>query len=208
LRYIDDRCLDTKVILFFSVRTEEDIIFKDELERLEARLPHVELTIVPTRRDNGETRHLSREQIVWELGEIPSHTFFLCGPEAFMDHVRGILLSLDVDPSKILQERFGGKKLAAQTELEPETLDATIEFARSGRSCSFSTNRTLLDTAELNGVSIPASCRQGQCGTCATRLLKGEARMDSEDGLDPALKAQGYVLACVARASGNVSIDA
>jgi hypothetical protein len=32
--------------------------------------------------------------------------------------------------------------------------------------------------------------------------------MDCEDGLDPALKAQGYVLACVARAKGNVRIDA
>jgi ferredoxin-NADP reductase len=208
LRYIDDRCLDTKVVLFFSVRTEQDIIYDVELERLEARLPSFERIIVPTRRDNGETCHLSRERIVWELGEIPTHTFFLCGPEGYMDHVKGILLSLDVDPSNILQERFGGKKLAASHDLETEILDAKIEFTQSGRTCGFSAGRTLLDTAELNGISIPSSCRQGQCGTCATRLLDGIATMDCEDGLDPALKAQGYVLACVARAQGNVRIDA
>jgi ferredoxin-NADP reductase len=208
LRYIDDRCLDTKVVLFFSVRTRQDIIYDGELERLEARLPDFERIIVPTRRENGETCHLSRERIVWELGEIPTHTFFLCGPEGYMDHVRGILLSLDVDPSRILQETFGGKKLAAQTGPETETLDATIEFTRVGRSFSFSTGRTLLETAELNGISIPSSCRQGQCGTCATRVLEGDARMECEDGLDPALKAQGYVLACVARARGNVRVDA
>jgi ferredoxin-NADP reductase len=208
LRYIDDRCLDTKAVLFFSVRTGQDIIFKDELERLEARLPLVKVVIVPTRRDTGEVRHLSREEIVWELDELRSHTFFMCGPEAFMDHVRGILQSLDVDPSQVLQERFGGKALAAQTDVGAEILDAKIEFNRSGRSCGFSTNRTLLEAAEMNGVSIPSSCRQGQCGTCATRLLDGDANMDCEDGLDPALKAQGYVLACVARAKGNVRIDA
>jgi len=208
IRYIDDRCLDTKVVLFFSVRTQQDIIFDSELQRLEARLPNFERIIVPTRRDNGEARHLSRELIVWELDEVPTHTFFLCGPEAFMDHVRGILLSLDVDPSRILQETFGGKKLIASKELETETLDGTIEFARSGRTCGFSTGRTLLETAELNGISIPSSCRQGQCGTCATRLLSGVATMDCQDGLDPALKAQGYVLACVARAQGNVRCDA
>jgi len=208
LRYIDDRCLDTKVVLFFCVRTQQDIIYDGELERLEARLPNFERIIVPTRRDNGETCHLSRERIAWELAEIPTHTFFLCGPEAFMDHVRGILLSLNVDPSRILQERFGGKKLAATTELETTPLDGTIEFARSGRTCGLSTGRTILETAELNGVSIPSSCRQGQCGTCATRLLSGVATMDCEDGLDPALKAQGYVLACVARAQGNVRCDA
>ena len=162
LRYIDDRCLDTKAVLFFSVRTEQDIIFESELERLEARLPNFERIIVPTRRGNGEARHLSRELIVWELGEIHTHTFFLCGPEAFMEHVRGILLSSDVEPSRILQERFGGKKLAAQNELKTETLDATIEFTRSGRTCSFSTDRTLLETAEINGINIPASCRHGR----------------------------------------------
>jgi len=208
LRYIDDRCLDTKVVLFFSVRTRQDIIYDGELERLEARLPNFERIIVPTRLDNGETCHLNRERIVWELGGIPTHTFFLCGPEGYMDHVRGILLSLDVDPSRILQEKFGGKKLAVQNESETATLDATIEFTRSGRTCGFSTGRTLLETAELNGIGIPSSCRQGQCGTCATRLLGGVAAMDCEDGLDPALKAQGYVLACVARAQGNVRVDA
>jgi ferredoxin-NADP reductase len=208
LRFIDDRCLDTKVVLFYSVRTEQDIIFDGELERLEARLPNFERIIVPTQRDKGEAHHLSRELIVWELDEIPARTFFLCGPKAFMDHVKGILLSLDVPPSRILQESFGGKKLAASQELETETLHGTIEFARSGRTCGLSTAQTLLETAELNGISIPSSCRQGQCGTCATRLLDGSVTMDCEDGLDPALKAQGYVLACVARAQGNARIDA
>jgi ferredoxin len=60
----------------------------------------------------------------------------------------------------------------------------------------------------MNGIHIPYGCRQGQCGTCATRLLGGEVRMDREDGLDPALKAQGYVLTCVGRAQGNVRLDA
>jgi ferredoxin-NADP reductase len=208
LPHIDDRCLDTNVVLFYSMRSEQDIIFESELELLDARLPNFERIIVPTRPDNGEARHLSRELIAWELDEINRHTFFLCGPEAFMDHVRGILLSLGVDPSRILQERFGGKRLIAQTELETEAPAGTIEFVRSSRTCNFNAARTLLETAELNGVNIPYSCRQGQCGTCATRLLSGDVKMDSQDGLDADLKAQGYVLTCVARAQGDVRLDA
>lgn len=208
LRHIDDRCLDTKVVLFYSVRTEQDVIFEGELELLEARLPNFDRIIVPTRRANGESRHLSRDLITWELEEINEHTFFLCGPEAFMEHVSGILLSLRVDPSRILQERFGGKRSIAQTELETEASAGTIEFVRSSRTCSFNAARTLLETAELNGVNIPSSCRQGQCGTCATRLLSGDVKMVCEDGLDADLKAQGYVLTCVARAQGDVRLDA
>jgi ferredoxin-NADP reductase len=154
LRYIDDRCLDTKVVLFFSVRTEQDIIYDGELERLEARLPNFERIIVPTRRDNGEARHLSRELIVWELAEIPTHMFFLCGPEAFMDHVKGILLSLDVPPSRILQERFGGKKLAASQELlggdREERVGLRFKIARQATTSTSWPSVTLDGTTTLN----------------------------------------------------------
>jgi ferredoxin-NADP reductase/mono/diheme cytochrome c family protein len=208
LRHIDDRCLDTKAVLFYSMRSEQDIIFESELELLEARLPNFERIIVPTRPNNGEVRHLSRELIAWELDEMNRHTFFLCGPEAFMEHVRGILLALGVDVSRILQEKFGGKKFIGGTESETEAPVSTIEFVRSSRTSTFTADRTLLEAAELNGVNIPYSCRQGQCGTCAKRLLSGDVKMDSEDGLDADLKAQGYVLTCVARAQGDVRLDA
>jgi ferredoxin-NADP reductase len=208
LRHIDDRCLGTKVMLFYSVRTEQDIIFDDELELLEARLPNFERIVVATRRDDGEVRHLSREFIACQLDEIPKHAFFVCGPEAFMEHVRGILLGLGVDQSKILQESFGGKKSSPPAEWRTDVHGGTIEFVRSSRTCSGTAGRTLLEEAELNGVNIPYSCRQGQCGTCATRLLSGDVKMDAEDGLDAGLKAQGYVLVCVARAQGDVRLDA
>lgn len=211
LRYIDDLCLDTKTTLFYSVRTQRDIIFEPELERLEECLPNFQRTIVLTRPESGWTGltgHLSREFISLRLGEVGSHTFFLCGPEPFMDHVKGILQSLGVDEQRIIQERFGGKRATPLAEPEAEESVGVIEFTKSGKTCGLSARHTLLETAEINGIDIPYSCRQGQCGTCATRLLGGEIKMDSEDGLDPALKAQGYVLTCVARAEGDIRLDA
>jgi ferredoxin len=59
-----------------------------------------------------------------------------------------------------------------------------------------------------NDIDVPSSCRVGQCGTCATRVLAGEVEMDVEEGLDPGLRAQGYRLLCVGRAKGYVSLDA
>jgi ferredoxin len=40
----------------------------------------------------------------------------------------------------------------------------------------------LLEFAETAGVSLPYGCRQGQCGTCATRLLQGRVTMQAEVG--------------------------
>jgi ferredoxin len=68
--------------------------------------------------------------------------------------------------------------------------------------------KTLLEVAELHGLDIPYGCRQGRCGTCVTRLLEGDVRMDIEDGLEPGARAEGGILMCVARPRGDVKVDA
>jgi ferredoxin-NADP reductase len=210
LRYIDDLCLDTSATLFYCVRTERDIIFKAELEHLKTRLPNFRLVVMLTQPDagwSGPAGHLRSELISSCLGEVSNHTFFLCGPEGYMNHVSDLLKSLGVDPQRILQERFGGKGAHASVAADAET-EGLAEFAQSNTIVAFFKGQSLLEVAEKYGINIPSSCRQGQCGTCATRLLSGEIHMDNEDGLDPGLKAQGYVLTCVARAKGDVRLDA
>jgi ferredoxin-NADP reductase len=211
LRYIDDLCLQTKATLFYSVRTQRDIIFERELQALDERLDNFKRLIVVTKPEEGwagPAGHLSRDMIVEQLGQVNEQMFFLCGPEAFMEHVGTILQSLGVAPNRILREKFGGKRASTQTGLEAGEPVGTIEFARSARTFALPAGSTLLEAAEMNGISIPYSCRQGQCGTCATRLLSGEIKMDCEGGLQPALRSQGYILPCVARAQGNVGLDA
>jgi ferredoxin-NADP reductase/mono/diheme cytochrome c family protein len=211
LRYIDDLCLDTRVTLFYSVRTQRDILFERELEDFQKRLPNFQKIIVPSKPQDGWTGrsgHLSREMLTERIDESNQQTFFLCGPVPFMDHVSSLLQSLGVSQNRILRESFGGKRAAAQTGFEAGTPMGAIEFVKSAQVCPLPIGRTLLEVAEMNGINIPYSCRQGQCGTCATRLLGGEVKMDCEDGLQPALKSQGYVLTCVARADGDIRLDA
>ena len=211
LRYIDDLSLETEAMLFYSARTEQDIIFGLELERLEERLPHFRRFVVLTKPSSGWTGwtgRLSRDFVMQRVVEVQKHTFFLCGPESFMEHVKAILLSSGVAEQRIIQESFGGPKSVTAPEQKEEGAGGVIEFVRSGRTSSVSAGETLLETAERNGIDIPYSCRHGQCGTCATRLVEGDITMDREEGLDPVLKAQGYVLTCVARAHGDVRMDA
>ena len=81
-------------------------------------------------------------------------------------------------------------------------------FLHSEKVCQVSSGSTLLDLAERNGVQIPFGCRQGQCGTCATRVLSGTVQMDVEAGLTAEQKNAGYVLPCVSRAEGTVVVSA
>jgi len=209
LRYIDDLSLHTDTTLFYSVRTRADIIFALELETLEERLFNVHCVVALTQPDDGwhgPTGRINRELITKHLNDPADRTFFLCGPQPFMEHVRGILLALGVPADKIVEEKFDGGKSKTPAGVDLEASSGRVEFVRSGKTARVSPGQTLLEAAEANDVDIPYGCRQGQCGTCTTRLLEGE--VDSPAGLDPGLKARGCVLACVTRARGDVRLDA
>ena len=149
---------------------------------------------------------MSRELITKHLNDPADRTFFLCGPQPFMEHVKGILLAWGVPAEKIVEEKFDGGKSKTPAGVDLEASSGQVEFVRSGKTARLSPGQTLLEAAEANGVDIPYGCRQGQCGTCTTRLLEGE--VDSPAGLVPGLKARGCVLACVTRARGDVRLDA
>jgi ferredoxin-NADP reductase len=212
LRYMDDLCLKTNVILLYCVRTSGDIIFESELKQLRSRLTNFEYHVLLSRPHgewSGARGRVSREFIENTVKDIALRDFFLCGPPPFMEASRTILIDLGVKPERILHESFGASasKSAQPTAANPQT-DVVIEFARSGKTHIVRSGQTLLDAAEEYGVAIPSSCRQGQCGTCKTKLLSGRVQMDAEDGLDPDSKAQGFVLTCVGRSLGAVKLDA
>ena len=125
-----------------------------------------------------------------------------------MESAQEILAGIGVAANRIKQERFGGKRSVVKPSPDLTSTPAMVQFMRSNRTGHIPPGTTLLEAAERCEVRIPSSCRQGQCGTCAVKLLQGQVRMDVEDGLDPEQKSQGYVLTCVGRATSDVSLDA
>ena len=67
---------------------------------------------------------------------------------------------------------------------------------------------TLLESIEAAGIAVPASCRAGTCGTCATKVLEG-----MPDHRDSALTCEerahaGLICVCVSRAlSPGLALD-
>jgi ferredoxin-NADP reductase len=210
LRYIDDLCLDTDVTLLYCVRSSGDVIFGRELDQLRTRLKHFRYELLLSQPEpdwTGARGHINAEFIRSAVSDFEAPEFFLCGPPPFMDASRRILLELGVNPERIRQESFGASKSrpAAVSSTEP---GISIGFARSQMTVTARRGRTVLEVAEEHGITIPSFCRQGQCGTCRTRVLEGQIRMDVAQGLDEESRAQGFVLTCVGHADADVTLDA
>jgi ferredoxin len=125
-----------------------------------------------------------------------------------MKTARELLESLKVSPEKIKQENFGAASTSGPPDQDRVIKMALVEFARSKQARMAASSATVLETAEGCGIRMPYSCRQGQCGTCATKLLNGRVYMRSEDGLTAELKKRGYILPCVSHPQSDVKIDA
>jgi ferredoxin len=182
------------------------------LEELKTRLKNFQYHVLLSRPDaewSGPQGHVSRDFIEDKIKQHEAPYFFLCGPPAFMDTSRSILTSIGVKSDRIKQESFGSAvPTSAKRDSAATESDMVVEFVRSGKVCMIRSGQTVLEAAEEHGVEIPFSCRQGQCGTCKTKLLGGEVKMDAENGLDAESRAQGFVLTCVGHAQGAVKVDA
>ena len=67
----------------------------------------------------------------------------------------------------------------------------------------------LLESALMDGVRLPSSCRNGTCRTCMCRLVSGEIAYRIEwPGLTPEEKAERFILPCVAYPLSDLLIDA
>jgi ferredoxin-NADP reductase len=211
LRYIAERALDMPVTLIYCVRTSEDIIFQDELTRLSGSLARFRLIITLSAPDagwKGNKGRLNKELLLERVPDFRGPTFFLCGPGAFMQDASELLKEQGVSGDRIKQESFGGKASLAIPDPSGDSSVPFVEFLRSGFQFELLPDMTLLEFAETVGVSIPYGCRQGQCGTCATRLLQGRVTMQAEDGLSAEQKRAGFILPCVSKIHGSICIDA
>jgi len=84
-----------------------------------------------------------------------------------------------------------------------------VRVEPKGLSFETDASASVLEAAELGGVRLPSSCRNGTCRTCLCRLRSGSVRYRIEwPGLSLDEKRAGYILPCVAVAASDLVIEA
>lgn len=216
VRYLTDLSWPGEIVLISGFRDAQDFIFRAELERLARQHPN--LRLIPVASGAVDTGWAGRRgridaTLVREVvPDIASRLVHLCGPKPMMDAARAFLRELGVPRERIRFESFGAGAAPPRAEVPVAAAAAavlsTVTFARSSKSGPLPANRTVLEVAEALGVEIEWSCRSGTCGSCKVKLLSGKVSMEVEDGLDDEDRAAGLILACQARATGDIAVEA
>jgi len=108
LRYIRDQGLKRNVLLLCGNKTEEDIAFRQELDRMESEMPSLKVVHVISRQEAfpGERGIIDAGVLRRYVEDFQAGRFFVCGPPAMMRDVVRALLDLGVPKQRILRERF------------------------------------------------------------------------------------------------------
>jgi vanillate O-demethylase ferredoxin subunit len=135
------------------------------------------------------------------LAEQPEDThLFICGADWWLDPIVKSATQKGWSKERIHVERFTAKQAAP---LLDKVFD--VKIASTGAVFKIPGDKTIAGFLEEKGIKIPTSCEQGLCGTCKVKVLEGEA--DHRDKrLSPEQRTEGFFLACVSRAKGDMLV--
>ena len=117
---------------------------------------------------------------------------YLCGSPEFTTSMTERLVERGMPRFDIFAEKF------VSPPVVPQTLERhTVHIAGSSKSFVWAPELgTLLDAADVAGVSLPSGCRVGQCESCAMRIIDGNVAhlAGDESATDQCLTCQSVPL--------------
>ncbi len=145
------------------------------------------------------TRRTGRVPLTEVLTAAPADTAVLaCGPQGMLDSLELAVLESPLPDSCLHVERFKPRPRPPVVE-RPVLLRA----ARSQVDVQVDEKTSLLDGLLRAGIPINASCRNGVCGTCETRVLGGVPDHRDDVLTREQQEAGDTMLVCVSRAVGE-----
>ncbi|MEU7907166.1 ferredoxin--NADP reductase [Actinoplanes sp. NPDC049118] len=198
-----------RLALVYANRDRRSVIFDAELTALCER--HGDRLTV-THWLDGDRGAPSRDALAPLLSAYTDREAFVCGPEPFVLVALEALRHAGVPERRTRIERFDALPCAAAPDAAGPPAgarDATAEVTLDGQThhLAWPAGTRLLDVIISAGLNPPYSCRQGNCGACACRLLTGEVDLVHNEVLEDEDFADGYILACQAVArSERVSV--
>jgi len=154
---------------------------------------------------SGPVGRIGAALLASAVSDIAKRRVHICGPAEMMEATKTALLELGVASA----EAFGTVKRNPRAKGSASSeIAGKVVFRTSQTTADVRADETILDAADGAEVFIDNACRSGTCGSCRVRLFSGRVTMAVEEALTTRDKVDGCILACQAKVSGDVEVDA
>ena len=199
---ITDGTIDVKLTIFYGAKTEEDLIFKTELDALKSDKINVIYVLSNEKKAGYESGFIGAEII--EKYVSGDFTVMMCGPQAMYAFLDEELKKFGLPLRRIKQEantvglrdvKEAHYKIKVRIGFETYTVDAD-------------SRETVLTALERAGLKVPAKCRAGGCGFCHAKLISGKFTIPGADKRRLADSKFGYFHPCCSYPDSDMEIIA
>lgn len=196
----------SKFVLTYGNKSPEDTIFFKELLKLQASHSDrffVEFIYSRTREENAHFGRIETSTVNYviknKFKDQPFDRYFLCGPEAMINHVTDVLKSNGVTEDKISFELFTttSDEKEIKADLDGKT-QVSIKIDDEDFEFSMDQKEIVLDRALEEDIDVPYSCQGGICSSCMARITEGKAEMSKNQILTDEEIEEGFILTCQA----------
>ncbi len=111
IKYSIDKQLGANIILLYSNRDEDDIVFRDELEKVKKENPNIQVIETITRPGSdwkGLTGRINADMIKKFIPDYRERIFFTCGPMKMVESMISLLKEMEIPGGQIKKENFPG----------------------------------------------------------------------------------------------------
>ena len=192
-------------------RDAQTLAFGGEVGRLLEALPNARQRVFYTAEAGRPD-----QRVIAALGLPTDAAVYLCGPDQFMEDMRGALAGAGIDPARVHTELFGTRppinpgiaevpRRAPHAPEGPAGTGQRVSFSRSGITVNWAERYgSILELAEACDVPTRFSCRSGVCHMCVTPLIEGTVNY-TQTPLE--LPPEGTVLICSAEPCEPIVLD-
>ncbi len=199
--------------IIFGSRTEENILFKKELDDICAACPKVKVVHVLSHEEKAGYEHgfITADLIRKYAPE--NYSIFMCGPEAMYRFAEKEIGKLNLPKRLVRQEMLGVTKDAASREGYPagckgKTFTLTIHQGANTYEIPAKAEETILTAIERAGIVAPSRCRSGECGWCRSKMLSGSIFVPAENELRRWADVQhDYIHPCASFPTSDMVIE-
>ena len=187
---ITDGTIDVKLTIFYGAKTEEDLIFKTELDALKSDKIKVIYVLSNEKKAGYESGFIGAEII--EKYVSGDFTVMMCGPQAMYAFLDKELTKFNLPLRRIKKEA----NTVGMRDVKEAHYKITVKIGFNTYTVDADSRETVLTALERAGLNVPAKCRAGVCGFCHAKLISGKFTILGADKRRLADSKFGYFHPC------------